>query len=70
MGCSAAMALLALCSFSFAGEPVSPHAGVHDRQRPAQEMQDWRAGGAYPDRVMAAPRAERRGTIRVRTRGE
>jgi hypothetical protein len=73
MGCTLAMALLGLCTFSFAGEPPSPFAQDGDRLRPAQTYQDRRAGG-LPGHIADVPlvrerEVRRRGVIYVRPRG-
>lgn len=67
MGCTVAMALLGICGFTFAGEPVSPHA-VATQDRPAQEWMDLRANRRLPvEQVRVVER--RRGVITVRPRG-
>lgn len=70
MSCAIAMTLLGLCQFTFAGEPLSPHALGGDRDRPAQVFQDRRAGApvAHPSDAPVV-RADRRGRINVRIRG-
>lgn len=73
MGCTIAMALLGLCSFSFAGEPISPLAGDGDRRSPSMEYIDRRAGGvprySPADEPFVVQPAPRRGRIAVRPRG-
>lgn len=71
MGCTVAMALLGICQFTFAGEPVSPHSLDRERNSPALAYQDLRAGG-YPRHISDVPvvrEPRRRGVIYVRPRG-
>lgn len=78
MGCTIAMAVLGLCHFTLANEPVAQDVQKNDNQSPALVFQDHRARGE-PDATtwLAAPsqprrpsqRIPRRGVVTVRTRG-